>query len=106
MLSLGEDGHIASLFPENDFFKPTGRYVAAVTVCNPSPERITITAEYITKAKNIFVFVCGKMKANKLREAIINTGDIVSLPVSIVMHGTFLLDAEAAAVYYGRICQE
>jgi len=103
LLSMGEDGHVASLFPGNDFLKPTNRNVVYVTGGNPSLERLTITAEYIKKAKNIFVFVCGKKKANKLREAIINSGENVLLPVSIVMSGTFLLDAEAAAVFNGMI---
>ena len=46
---MGEDGHIASLFSENNFLQHTNRNVVPVTGGNPSPERLTITAEYIEK---------------------------------------------------------
>ena len=68
------------------------------------PQRdLLLQLNILKKAENIFVFVCGEKKANKLREAIINRGEVGRLPVSIVMNGTFLLDAEAAAVFNGVI---
>ena len=99
LLSMGEDGHIASLFPENNFLKPTNRNVVPVTGGNPSTDRLTITAEYIAKAKSIFVFICGKKKAKKLRKIMKNREEFANFPVSVVKHGTFLLDDQAAAIF-------
>ncbi len=74
VLSMGEDGHIASLFP--GLFDPEVA-TEAIAVHN-SPKlpslRVSLSLSRLAKAKHIFVFALGESKAAALQE--VNLGPV------------------------------
>lgn len=93
LLGVGEDGHVASLFPGSSSLRETGRCVVPVTGPKPPWERLTITPQVIAKAKSIFVLANGVAKAKVLKRAMLAPTDIDSLPARLALNATWLLDA-------------
>jgi 6-phosphogluconolactonase len=70
-LGMGEDAHVASLFPEEDeaarnlpdFFRP-------VTATKPPPQRISIGYNVIGAAKEVWVLASGTAKADALKASL------------------------------------
>jgi 6-phosphogluconolactonase len=92
LLGVGEDGHIASLFPHSPVLHESERRVVPV-IGNKFPQRrITITPPVIAKATKTFVLALGAAKARVLREAQVCPGDIDALPARLVLDATWLLD--------------
>jgi 6-phosphogluconolactonase len=61
LLGLGEDGHVASLFPGRA--PPEGRRVAHVTASpKPPPERITLTLPLLRAAREAILLASGESK--------------------------------------------
>lgn len=64
LLGIGEDGHVASLFPGNPALLETKRSVAAVfNAPKPPPERITLTLPVLNAARHVLVVAAGAGKA-------------------------------------------
>ena len=75
-LGMGEDGHIASLFP-NASAKLIDNAVPFLAVENspkPPPTRISLSYQAIIAAKNIWILISGAGKAAALRESLSSTG--------------------------------
>jgi 6-phosphogluconolactonase len=71
LLGLGEDGHVASLFPYSPLLAETKRWVIAVRDSpKPPPLRLTMTLPLINRASQVHVLVIGKAKAGALRSAL------------------------------------
>ncbi len=70
LLGLGQDGHIASLFPESPVLKETKRWVRAVAAGQNREPRITLTFPVLCKAKAIFLLVSGREKAAVLKKVL------------------------------------
>jgi len=69
LLSMGEDGHIASLFPGLD--SSTHSFKFAVAVNNspkPPAERVSISVDRLANSSAIYIFALGESK----REALVN----------------------------------
>ena len=70
MLGVGEDGHVASIFPEH----PVGyenRAVAAVRGSpKPPPVRVTLTRSTINSAEEVWLLVSGEAKADAVADAL------------------------------------
>ena len=62
LLGLGDDAHTASLFPETEALKESGRLFVANFVPKFSGYRLTLTAPIINAARNIAFLVCGASK--------------------------------------------
>lgn len=62
LLGVGEDGHIASLFPGSTALHEVGRRVLPVSGPKPSFERLTITPSVIAQARSVFVLAAGTAK--------------------------------------------
>lgn len=77
LLSLGEDGHIASLFPDRDN-QTNKRVIAVEDAPKYPPNRISLTADTLTKCHNLIIMVAGKGKRAALR----NWLSGVELPVA------------------------
>ena len=92
LLGVGEDGHIASLFPGCAALQEVSRMVVPVISPKLPHERITITPPIIVKARSVFVLAAGAAKAEVLSRALNETGDISALPARLVLRGTWLLD--------------
>jgi 6-phosphogluconolactonase len=92
LLSVGEDGHIASLFPNGDALYETKRQVVSVSAPKPPHERLTVTPPVLAQAENIFVLAIGVAKAAILQQAQLAPQEIANLPARLVLNSTWLLD--------------
>ena len=95
LLTLGEDGHIASIFPNSILFDKNTRKVMPIIAPKIPSLRLTITPFFIKSAKNIFLFVRGASKGKILARSFIDTSNIKSLPVRLVLNGNLIMDDEA-----------
>lgn len=105
LLGVGEDGHVASLFPES----PTGyetRTVAAVRGSpKPPPVRITLTLPAINTAEEVWLIASGSDKSRAVGMALAGAGP-VQVPVAGVRgvdRTLWLLDRAAAAAVPPRL---
>lgn len=64
LLGLGDDGHVASLFPDTDILSVTDKHAAAVWVESKNTWRISITLPTINSARNVWLLVTGKGKCD------------------------------------------
>lgn len=80
LLGLGEDGHVASLFPGAPALEEKDRWVVAVTASpKPPPVRLTMTLPLINAARSIHLLVSGASKTDALRGSLEDPGS-QSLP--------------------------
>lgn len=82
LLGLGEDGHIASLFPRSPALQETTRWVVAVTVPAEPAIRLTLTLPAIVTAARIFVLVSGTGKSNALAHVLRPRADPYDYPAA------------------------
>ncbi|TLU88331.1 MAG: 6-phosphogluconolactonase [Chlorobium sp.] len=86
LLGMGEDGHIASLFPDNTAaLHESRKWVLAVDApadIEPRVKRLTITLPVINHARNILIFTAG-LKKSVLSEKIV-LGKEKQAPASFV----------------------
>lgn len=92
LLGVGEDGHIASLFPHGEALHERTRRVVPVTGPKPPCRRLTITPPVVRQAKVIFLLAAGPDKTTLLAAARAVPDDIDSLPVRLVPDAIWLLD--------------
>jgi 6-phosphogluconolactonase len=97
ILGLGQDGHIASLFPKNKSLQEKNRMVVETFVSDVKHERISFSLPVINNARNIIFLVAGSGKAGIIKEVLINRNR--KFPASWVdskeANILFLLDKEA-----------
>ena len=98
MLGVGDDGHVASLFPGHA--QQRGTWVHAEHRSpKPPSERISLTFETLAAARMVWVVVLGNSKAN-LVHRLLEAGD-EGLPISRAIAGAkdalVFLDEEAAS---------
>ncbi|KAL5217894.1 hypothetical protein ABZP36_018578 [Zizania latifolia] len=88
LLSIGSDGHVASLFPNHPALELKDDWVTYITDSpEPPPERITFTLPVINSASNIAVVATGEDKAKAVSFAIsdVTEGqDSPSIPARMV----------------------
>src|SRR4051794_16692027 len=84
LLGMGPDGHIASLFPEQQTLDVTARrVVGAEARLEPYVDRITLTLPIVRSADEIVFLVAGADKADAVRRAF--TGEPThEIPASLV----------------------
>lgn len=98
LLGMGDDGHVASLFPGTDALTEARKLVMPVYVEKLKSWRITFTLPLINHARRVLMLVCGAGKANMMGQVFGQPGP---LPVQRVapVSGRFewRLDNDAAA---------
>lgn len=104
LLGIGADGHTASLFPGAPSLGETSHRVLAVSApAGVEPNRrLTITPPVIEAARAIVMLVSGEAKADAVRRALDDDGDVASCPARLARAGTWILDADAAALLPAR----
>jgi len=75
-LGMGEDGHVASLFPDAppEILNCTAPFLAIENSPKPPPRRISLSYAAIAAAKQVWVLVSGTGKETALRESVSPTG--------------------------------
>jgi 6-phosphogluconolactonase len=82
MLGLGEEGHVASVFPESPAVYESDRSVVAVRNCpKPPPTRISLTLPAIRQAHEVWLLTGGEGKAAAVAMALGGAGE-VQLPAA------------------------
>ncbi len=98
VLGIGEDGHVASLFPGSPLLGERERRVAAVTASpKPPARRLTLTPRAIAEARAVLVLASGAGKAAALAAALAPGADPRTVPAALVRDGHWLADRDAAA---------
>ncbi|MEU6021337.1 6-phosphogluconolactonase [Micromonospora sp. NPDC048871] len=99
MLGVGEDGHVASVFPEHPVHYESRPVSAVRGSPKPPPVRITLTLPAINTAEEVWLVASGADKARSVGMALAGAGP-VQIPAAGVQ-GTsrtlWLLDRAAAA---------
>lgn len=100
LLGIGEDGHVASLFPHHRELSRTDVFALAVSDSpKPPARRLTVSLPVLTNARDTFIIAFGAGKAQAIRQALENANS--HLPVAqVIRRGKrvhVLLDAEAAS---------
>ncbi len=72
-LGMGEDGHIASLFPEDAEALVSSSVYRAVTASKPPPRRVTLGFPTLAVARRVWVLVSGQGKEAALRGSLDGT---------------------------------
>jgi 6-phosphogluconolactonase len=102
LLGMGNDGHVASLFPDTPDLTTTQERVIATRSPLPPTDRITLTLRAINHAAEVVFWVAGAAKAERVAEVFAQIErDAPKLPAALVRPCAgqllWLLDAEAAA---------
>ena len=81
LLGLGDDGHVASLFPDTDILEEKEKRAAAVWVEKHNSWRISITLPTINSARNVWLLVTGEGKRDIVDRIFNYSSDVEPLPV-------------------------
>ena len=96
LLGVGEDGHVASLFPGNPATRETARLVVEVHGApKPPPDRVTLTFPVLNVARATLVVAAGAGKAAVVGRIFSAPGDLPAQRLS--GSPRWLLDRAAAA---------
>ncbi len=99
ILGLGEDGHVASLFPEHPGLRETRPAFAVTDSPKPPPVRVSMSFDVINRADEVVVIASGAGKADAVGMLINDPGPL-AVPAAGV-HGRSLtllaVDLDAAA---------
>ncbi len=100
LLGLGEDGHVASLFPHTEAMNEAHELVVANWVPRLDAWRVTFTFPLIRAAREVLFLVSGAQKADAVGKILAPQGDPALLPARAVEleQGTltWLVDRAAA----------
>ncbi len=102
VLGVGEDGHIASLFPGSPLLVASEARVGPV-LDSPKPpaRRLTLLPRALAEARSVLVLATGSTKAAAVAAAFADGGDVSSCPARLVRTAAWLLDEAAAAAVDG-----
>lgn len=92
ILSVGEDGHIASLFPYSPALHQCNKRVISVFGAKAPYYRLSVTSQVISCAKKVFVLAFGEEKRRIYQEALKNPRDIDAIPARLVLDRTWIFD--------------
>jgi 6-phosphogluconolactonase len=89
LLGVGEDAHIASIFPGSELLdtrevSPTGLRVAAIRAPHLDAWRITLTPDAILDSRAIVVLVAGATKPDAVRAALKEPLDVRKYPAQLL----------------------
>jgi len=91
LLGVGEDGHVASLFPGHPLLRASGLTAGIRDSPKPPPERVTLTLEAIRDAGRVLIIATGAGKAGAV--ALARRGET---PSGMIAGARWLIDRAAA----------
>jgi 6-phosphogluconolactonase len=95
LLGLGEDGHTASLFPDDAALDVTDALALPVVGPKPPPDRITLTLPVFLAARQVMVLTTGSGKQDAVGRVL--AGPDRAVPASLLAPGDVLLVIDEAA---------
>jgi 6-phosphogluconolactonase len=105
LLGMGEDGHTLSLFPGTPAVNETRhRCVANYAEHSTTGKswRITLTAPFVNRSREVIVLVTGANKASTLRQVLEGPRDAQRFPIQLIAptsgRMTWLIDAAASGM--------
>lgn len=105
MLGLGEDGHTASIFPDQIHLLNANNVCSVATHPITKQKRITFAGKVINNARNIVFIVTGNNKSKIVDDILNQKEDSKNYPASFIkpINGNlfWLLDKEAASLLKG-----
>jgi len=100
LLGMGDDGHTASIFPDNLNLLHSEQFVSVSIHPDSHQKRITLTGETINQADEVVFLITGASKADALKKIIHRNPSFESLPASYIhaqsIPAQFYLDKAAA----------
>jgi 6-phosphogluconolactonase len=100
LLGLGENGHIASLFPHTSVLNEQKRWVSDVFISELDMHRVTFTAPFINQASQVVFLVSGLDKAGVLEKVLEGPYQPHELPAQLIRpngaHPIWLVDKAAS----------
>ncbi len=84
ILGMGDDGHTASIFPQEINLWNVSENCVVATHPDSGQRRISITGQVINNAHTVTFLVTGAGKAEKFNEIHTKSGDYASYPASLV----------------------
>lgn len=100
LLGLGENAHIASLFPRHPALHEAKRLAVAVEVDAPQRHRISLSAPVLNHAACVLFLVSGAAKAEAVKQVLEGPRDPEQFPAQLIQPTTgqvlWLLDKSAA----------
>ena len=97
MLGVGEDGHVASLFPGHPGLEATGTTAAVHDSPKPPPTRITLTLPAIQSAAEVWLIAAGPDKTTSVGAALNGDKSRPAAHAAGTSKTYWLLDRAAAA---------
>lgn len=94
VFGVGEDGHIASIFPATPIIYESSKLVMPIIGPKAPFQRISITPVVIKKINKIFILVNGASKSKVLMRAMTEPYNIYDYPARLLIHGNWLIDSE------------
>jgi 6-phosphogluconolactonase len=102
LLGMGDDGHTASLFPHTAALNEMNHRCVANYVEKLGVWRITMTAPFINRSRQVIIMVSGAAKAQRIEQVLLGPIDPQSLPIQMIapFDGGLLwiMDVAAAAM--------
>ena len=92
ILSVGEDGHIASIFPGEKAFLENKRYFIESSSPIPPLSRVTLTYPAILNARKIYILAVTDSKKKLLKLVKKNKYQCDCIPVKRVIHGKWITE--------------
>ena len=84
LLGMGEDGHVASLFPHTEGLTTQNRLVIENYIPQKNCWRMTFTFTLINQSRCIAIYVLGESKAQRFAEVLLTPDDPMRLPAQSV----------------------
>ncbi len=102
LLGMGNDGHTASLFPRSKALSASNAWCAAQFIEKSTTGRswrVTLTAPFINRSRNVLVLIAGAAKAKILATVLNGPKNVLDLPIQLIdpPQGQMLWLTDAAA---------
>ena len=102
LLGIGDDGHTASIFPDNLSLLNSDRWVNVAKHPVSGQKRITLTGKTICNANQVVFFVTGANKSEIVNQIVNKKPEATKYPASYIHdfegNSDFYIDKEAAVV--------
>lgn len=98
ILGIGEDGHVASLFPGSPLLGEVTRRVSVVRASPKPPAlRLTLAPPALAAAREVLVLATGAAKAGAVALALAPDANPLAVPAALVRERDWLVDRAAAS---------